>query len=142
MRVDDRLVIEAACASWAAGDLDAVTCAFSRDVAFAVCGPASSASFLRQGRGRQLLQRRLGVLLSEFDVLRFQPLQIVRDEYSLLHCRVRYQYLHRPTGMDIDGTMRHNWRMVGGRATHFEVIHDTARMAAFLDLVRLKSAEA
>ncbi len=47
-----------------------------------------------------------------------------------------YQYVHRATGMDIDGTMRHNCRMIGGRIERVEIIHDTARMAAFLDMVR------
>jgi hypothetical protein len=32
--------------------------------------------------------------------------------------------------------------MVGGRVTHLEVIHDTARMAAFLELARGTAAEA
>jgi len=142
MQIDDRLVIEAMCASWSAGDLDAVVRGYSRDVVFGVCGPASTASFLKEGRGREVLRRRLGGLLSEFDVVRFAPLQIARDEGPWLHCRVHYHYVHRGTGMDIDGTMRHNCRMTGGRVTRYEVIHDTARMAAFLDLVRLKTAEA
>jgi hypothetical protein len=142
MVIDERLVIEAMCAMWAAGDLEGVLSGFSRDVTFGVCGPASASSFLKEGRGRDLLGRRLGDLSAEFDVLRFRPLQIVRDEGAWLHCRVDYQYLHRPTGMDIDGTMRNNCCLIGGRIVRYEVIHDAPRMAAFLDLVRLKTAKA
>lgn len=142
MVIDERLVIEAMCAMWAAGDLEAVLRGFSRDVTFGVCGPGGASSFMKQGRGRDLLRRRLGGLTAEFDVVRFRPLQIVRDDGPWLHCRVDYQYLHRATGMDIDGTMRHNCCMVGGRIVRYEIIHDAPRMAAFLDLVRMKMAEA
>lgn len=142
MQVDDRLVIEALCASWAAGDLGAVLRGFAADVDFAVCGPAGAASFLKSGRGRGLVRSRLGLLLTEIEVVRFTPLQIVRDGDFGFHCRVHYHYGHRRTGMDIDGTMRHNFRMIGGRVTRFEIVHDAARMAAFLDLARAMIAEA
>ncbi len=142
MLIDERLVIEAMCAMWGAGDLEGLVRGFKRDVVFAVCGSASSSSFLKQGRGRELARRRLDALLSEIDVVRFQPSHIARDDGGWLHCGVRYHYVHRATGLDIDGTMRHNCHVIGGRIGRLEIIHDTARMAAFFDLVRRMRAQA
>jgi hypothetical protein len=88
------------------------------------------------------MRRRLGKLLSEFEVVRFQPVQIVRDDAAWLRCGVRYHYVHRATGMDIDGTMRHNCRMRDGRIERLEIVHDMARMSAFFDMVRRMKAEA
>ena len=142
MLIDERLVIEAMCAMWAAGDLDGLVKGYAKDVVFAVCGSASGTSFLRHGRGRHLIRQRLALLQSEFDVERFQPMQITRDDDAWLHFGVKYKYVHRATGMDIDGTMRHNCRMRGGRIERLEIIHDMARMAAFFDMVRRMKAEA
>ena len=142
MVIDERLVIEAMCAMWVAGDLDGLVKAYAKDVVFAVCGSASTNSFLRNGRGRQLMRNRLGMLQSEFDVIRFRPTQITRDDDTWLHFGAQYKYVHRATGMDIDGTMRHNCRMRGGRIERVEIIHDTARMAAFFDMVRRMKAAA
>ncbi len=69
-------------------------------------------------------------------------MQITCDDNAWLYFGVDYKYVHRATGMDIDGTMRHNCCMLGGRIVRVEVIHDTARMAAFLDMVRRLKAEA
>lgn len=142
MVIDERLVIEAMCAMWAAGDLDGLVKGYARDVVFSVFGSASRTSFLKHGRGRHLIRGRLAELQSEFDVARFQPVQITRDDDAWLHFGVKYQYVHRATGMDIDGTMRHNCRMRGGRIERLEIIHDMARMAAFFDMVRRMKAEA
>jgi ketosteroid isomerase-like protein len=142
MFIDERLVIEAMCAMWAAGDLDGLVRSHTRDVVFSVFGSASSNSFLTNGNGRKLMRRRLGKLLSEFEVVRFQPVQIVRDDAAWLRCGVRYHYVHRATGMDIDGTMRHNCRMRDGRIERLEIVHDMARMSAFFDMVRRMTAEA
>jgi ketosteroid isomerase-like protein len=141
MQIDERLLVEAMYASWAAGDLQAVVRCFSPRVQFAVSGRAQAASFLKQGLGRELLARRLQAFLAEFDVVRFEPMQIAGGR-GWVQSRVRYHYLHRATGMDIDGTMRHDCRMPGGSIARFEVIHDAARMGAFLDLVRRMTAEA
>ncbi len=142
MLIDERLVIEAMCAMWAAGDLSGVVRGHTRDVVFSVLGTAGSKSFLKQGSGRELMRQRLGKLLSEFEVVRFQPTQIVRDDAAWLRCGVRYQYVHRATGMDIDGTMRQNCRLRGGRIERLEIVHDMARMSAFFDMVRRMKAEA
>lgn len=142
MRIDDRLVIEAMCASWAAGDLDGLMQGFFKDVRFSVGGLGASSSFMKHGRGRAVLQDRLGLLLSEFEVVRFQPLQIVREEGPWLHARAHYHYVHRRSGLEIDGTMRNNCCMIGGRIVCHQVAHDTARMAAFIELARRSTAEA
>jgi hypothetical protein len=142
MQVDDRLVIEALCASWAAGDLDGLMQGFFKDVQFAVDGLGGSASFLKRGHGKGVLRSRLNLLLSEIEIVRFQPVQVVSEGGSWLHSRVHYHYLHRQSGLDIDGSMRANCCLIGGRIVRFQLVHDTARMAAFMELARRRIAEA
>jgi hypothetical protein len=141
MQVDDRLVIEALCASWAAGDLDGLMQGFINDVRFAVNGLGGAPTFLKSGQGKVVLRHRLGVLLSEVEIVRFQPMQIVREDGPWLHSRMHYHYVHRRSGLEIDGTMRNNCCMLGGHIVRYQVVHDTARMAAFMELARHSSAE-
>jgi ketosteroid isomerase-like protein len=141
MQIDDRLVIEAMCASWAVGDLDGLMQGFIGDVQFSVGGLGGAVSFLRSGQGKAILRGRLGLLLSEIEIVRFQPMQIVREDGAWLHTRVHYHYVHRRSGLDIDGTMRNNCCMRGGRIVRYQVVHDTARMAAFVELARRSIAE-
>ena len=141
MQVDERLVVEALCASWEAGDLDGLMQGFFKDVQFAVDGLGGSASFLKRGHGKSLLRSRLGLLMSEIEIVRFQPVQVVCEDGPWLHSRVHYHYVHRQSGLDIDGTMRANCCMIGGRIVRFQLVHDTARMAAFMELARRSIAE-
>jgi hypothetical protein len=96
---------------------------------------------MKSGQGRIILRNRLSLLLSEFEIARFQPVQIVREEGPWLHTRAHYHYVHRRSGLEIDGTMRNNCCMIGGRIVRYQVVHDTARMAAFIELARRSIAE-
>jgi len=106
---------------------------FAPDVAFAVRAPRHAASFVGRGRGRDVLAHRLRAFLDSYEVLEFRLLHDApRGRY--LQCRIRYHYRHRRTGMRIDGTMRHVWRVVGGRVERFEIVHDAERMGAYFEL--------
>jgi len=128
----NRLIIDAVYTSWEAGDLGSMLSCFSETVAFAA-HPSSETSYVGQGRGKALLHRRLARLLSDIQVVDYETLSvIVRPGW--IDCRVRYHYRHRKTRMEIDGTKRHQWRVVGGKVVRFDIIHDARRFGAFLDL--------
>ena len=134
----NRLIIDAVYTSWEAGDLQSMMHCFSDTVAFAVHPPFST-SYLGQGRGKALLERRLARFLSEVQVVDYQT-SSVAARAGWIDCRVRYHYRHRKSQMEIDGTQRHQWRVVGGKVVHFDVIHDTRRFGAFLDLAARTAA--
>ena len=127
-----RLIVETAYALWEAGDLRSMMKCFSDNVAFAV-HPPSSTSFVGQGRGRPVLQRRLARFLSEHEVVDYQTVGMtVRADW--IDCRIQYHYRHHKTRMEIDGRMRHLWRVVRGKIVRLDIIHDAKRMGAFFDL--------
>ena len=117
---------------WEAGDLHSMMNCFSETVAFAV-HPPTSTSYVGQGRGRALLQRRLARFLSECEVIDYETSSVIL-RVGWIDCRVCYQYRHRKTQMEIDGTQRHQWRVRGGKIVRLDIMHDTRRFGAFLDL--------
>jgi ketosteroid isomerase-like protein len=128
----NRLIIDAVYTFWEAGDLRSMMNCFADNVAFAV-HPPSSTSYVGQGRGKALLQRRLARFLAEVQVLDYETSSVMVRPGSI-DCRVSYHYRDRKTQMEIDGTQRHQWRVVGGKVVRFDIIHDTRRFGAFLDL--------
>jgi hypothetical protein len=128
----NRLIIDSVYTSWEAGDLRSMLNCFSETVAFAVHPPCST-SYVGQGRGKGLLQRRLARFLAEVEVVDYETSSVM-PRCGWIDCRVRYHYRDRKTLMEIDGTQRHQWRMANGRITRLDIIHDTRRFGAFLDL--------
>jgi ketosteroid isomerase-like protein len=134
----NRLIIDAVYTSWEAGDLRSMLSCFSEAVAFAV-HPPSSTSYVGQGRGKALLHRRLARFMSEVQVVDYETSSVILRA-GWFDCRVCYHYRHRKTGMEIDGTQRHQWRVVRGKVVHLDIIHDTRRFGAFLDLAARTAA--
>jgi hypothetical protein len=130
------LLIEAACAAWEAGNLEAVVADFADGVAFRVHAPDNAASFVGGGRGRNELARRLGYYLGNIKVMYYEPLlPLTQFGEDVLRWRANFVYRHRTKSLSIEGTMRHVWRFEGDKVTRLEVFYDALRMRAFFDLV-------
>ena len=134
MRTRDRLVLEALYASWAAKDLDAVLACCSNDIAFRMHLPQEIAPFAGETHGKAAIIPRLQTIIDEFDFLVYRPI-FIRDGGEALHSQVRYHYRHKATGYEIEGTMRHVWRMDGDLIAELDEFHDSARVQAFLELL-------
>jgi len=130
----NKLVIEAAYASWAARDLDAVMASFAEDVTFIIHLPTDVVPYAGEVRGRAELLRRFKLLLNDFDFLSYQPVQIV-DRADSFHSLVRFHYRHVATGLEYEGTMRHTWKVEGDQIVRFEEFHDTERVRSFFRLL-------
>jgi hypothetical protein len=128
----NRLIIDSVYTSWEAGDLGSMLNRFSETVAFAA-HPSSETSYVGQGRGKGLLHRRLARFLSDIEVVDYETSSVI-VRAGWIDCRVCYHYRDRKTQMEIDGTQRHQWRLVGGEVVRFDIIHDGRRFGAFLDL--------
>ncbi len=136
MRARDQLVIEALYASWAAKDLDAVLACFSDDIIFRMHLPKEMAPFAGDSQGKAAIVPRLKMIIDEFDFLSYRP-TFIRDVGEELHAQVRYRYRHKATGYEIEGTMRHIWRMNRDQIAELDEFHDSARVQAFFELLAL-----
>ena len=125
----DANLLREAYAAWAEADLDEVLPYFGDDVVFAV-NMWPELSFVGRGHTKDLLARRLQRLLNRYEVIEFAPWWI-RPRGLWLRAHVGYCYRDRNTGWEIDGTMRHLWRIVDGKIVHFELRYDVPRMDAF-----------
>jgi ketosteroid isomerase-like protein len=134
MLPSDKLLIEAAYASWAARDLEAVMACFAEDVAFIIHLPTEVAPFFGELRGRQELLPRFRMIFDEYDFLSYHPIGIVSQGIAF-HSQVRFHYRHKLTGLEYDGTMRHVWRVKGDQIMRFEEFHDSERVRAFFKLL-------
>jgi ketosteroid isomerase-like protein len=139
MQPSNKLVVEAAYASWAARDLDATLSCFSEDVAFAIHLPPEVAPYFGVQQGRDQFALRLKLILDDFDFLAYKPIQITSHGISF-HSQVRFHYRHKLTGLEYDGTMRHVWRVKGDRIVRWEEFHDIERVRVYFRLLAQASA--
>lgn len=140
MRASIPMVLEAGYASWAARDLAATLAVFAEDVVFAIHLPPDVAPFVGEVRGRDQLAPRLQAILDDFDFIQYLPLQITAEGGSF-HSRVRFHYRHKETGLEYEGTMRHEWRVEGDKIVRFEEFHDAERVRSFFQLLAQAKAQ-
>lgn len=140
MRVDNRILLEAAYAAWAARDLSATLACFAEDVVFVMHLPADVIPFAGEVRGREELGKRLQSIFDEFDFLHYRPMKITSNRNDF-HSQVKFHYRHKLTGLEYDGSLRHVWRMAGHQIVRFEEFHDAERVRAFFSLLAIVAAE-
>ena len=129
----NRLLIEAMYVSWEAGDLPSMMSFFADDVVFAVHPVEATTTIVGHGQGKELFASRLALFLHDYEVVDYSTPYISADGDSV-DCRISYHYRHRKNGMEIDGSMRHVWKIADGKIVRFDVIHDALRMGAFFEL--------
>ncbi|MGE5511530.1 MAG: nuclear transport factor 2 family protein [Bacteroidota bacterium] len=133
MRASDKVLLEAAYASWAVQDLDATLSCFAENVMFAI-HLTEEVPFAGHVRGRDALAKVLQGIIDEFDFLEYKPIQITSQGIAF-HSQVKFHYRHKATGLEYEGTMRHVWRIQGDQITRFEEFHDLTRVRAFFELL-------
>jgi ketosteroid isomerase-like protein len=129
-------LLPAAYAAWIAGDLVRLLKLIANDVVFAVNVPARVDSYVGNGSGKDLFADRLARLLDDYEVTAFAPRWLKPRGVLWQSAHVYYCYKSRATGLECDGTMRHHWRVAGGKIVHLEVLIDAARMDAFRRLTQ------
>ena len=128
-------VLCAAYTAWEDGDLPALMDMIAEDIVFAVNVPRGSKSYVGKGIGKADFEARLRRLLAAWEVLEYRPLWT--KKHGLWHrVLVAYCYKERRTGLMIEGTMRHHWRVVGDEIVQLEIHFDHPRMDAFRRLAQ------
>lgn len=134
MRVNERLIIEATYASWAAQDLSMVGACLHDDAIYLVHLPPGAWFICGAVRGKSAILRSLGEILRDFEVLEYRPLKITGAD-GLWTSRARINYRHRATGLSYEASVRNVWSIDDDRIRRFEAFHDAARLRAFFEMV-------
>ena len=135
MRVNQRLIIEAIYASWAAQDLASVGACLHQDAVYLLHLPAGAWPLSGVVRGRATILTSLSEILQDFEVLAYRPLKITDADDGIWTSRARIHYGHRATGLSYEATISNVWRVDGDKIRSFEVFHDAARLRAFFEMV-------
>jgi ketosteroid isomerase-like protein len=141
MRANERLIIEATYASWAAQDLSLVGACLHDDAIYLVHLPPGAWFMCGAVRGKSAILRSLGEILRDFEVLEYRPLKIT-DADGLWTSRARIHYGHRATRLSYEATVRNLWRIDDDRIRCFEAFHDAPRLRAFFEMVNRMRIEA
>jgi len=121
--------------AWSDGDLPALMDWVADDIVFAVNVPPGVKSRVGKGVGKRDFEAGLRRLLAECEVIDYTPLWT--RQFGLWHrVHVAYCYRERRSGLAIEGTMRHRWRVVGDAVVQLEVHLDSPRMDAFRRLAQ------
>ena len=134
MRTDASTLLEAAYAAWAAGDLDALMACFADDVVFAIRLPPENVPFAGLVRGKADLARQLMIILDDFEIVAYRPIQITVGA-DTFHSQVEFIFRHKATGLAYEGSARHIWRVENNKIVHFEEFHDIERTRAYFKLL-------
>ena len=141
MRANQRLIIEATYASWAAQDLTTVGACLHHDAVYLLHLPPGAWPISGAVRGKATILQSLADILRDFEVVEYRPLKIANVD-GLWTSRARIHYGHRATGLSYEATIRNAWRFEGDRIRSFEVFHDAARLRAFFEMVSWMRIEA
>ena len=134
MRASQRLIIEAVYASWAVQDLEPIRACVHPDAVYRQHLPPGAWPICGVVRGKREIIASLAHFLRDFDVIEYRPLKITCfDDISV--SRVKIHYGHKPTGLSYETTARKIARVEGDKIRSFEVIHDSARLRAFYEMV-------
>jgi ketosteroid isomerase-like protein len=128
-----RLILEDVYASWERGDLPTTLSYFARCVVFVVHASPKAPSLIGVGFGRDRFGQKLALFLEQFKVENFELLGVRADGDGFCSS-VAYKYIHRASGLGIEGRMRHTWLFVGDEIAHFELFTDSPRLHAFYTL--------
>ncbi len=128
-------VLRAAYRAWSIEDVPALLDLLAEDFVFAVNVPLGFKSYVGDGLGKYRFEIGLCELLDEWTVTDYRPLWF--KPCGLWHrVHVAYCYRQRHTGLEIESTMRHHWRVVGDEIKQLEVHFDHPRMDAFRRLAQ------
>lgn len=132
---DDLALVEACYAAWAANDLDAIVQKVSSGAVYQIHAPRDVLPFAGRHEGREQIRTCLETIKRDLDFLAF-AVDWVNGGEGTVRARIIFYYKDPETNSQLDGCMRHVWRIENGKVVHVDEFHDVARLRAFLKMVR------
>ena len=121
--------------AWAKHDLDAVVASMAENCVYTVHVPVDVLSFAGPHHGRQAIRACLTQVLEQFSFLA-HVVDALHVSCNAARAQVVYYYLHTGSGEQIDGRIRHVWRVEKGEVVQLDEYHDVERLRAFVQMVR------
>ena len=135
MQANQRLVVEAAYASWEEEDLSLLACVLHDKAVSHIRLPPGAWPMAGVLRGKAAVLAGLGRVAQNFQVAEYRPTKM-KGEDGIWTCRARVQYAHRTSGLIYQATISNVWTILGDKITTYEVIHDAELLRTFFDLVQ------
>ena len=128
-------VVQACYAAWSERSVDGVLGHLSDDCVYTMHLPVDVLAFAGRHVGKSAIGGCLHAILEEFSFVAYAVDWLTVDGETA-RARVVYYYRHNENGDQLEGFMRHVWRVVDGRVTSLDEYHDVGMMKAFLEMVR------
>ena len=134
MRVTQRLLVEAAYASWDEEDLSLLGSVLHENAVSHIRLPPGTWPMTGVLRGKRAILSGLGSVSQNFEVAEYRPLTM-RGKDGEWTCRARVQYAHRQSGLVYQATITNVWTIIGDKITSYDSIHDAELLRTFFQLV-------
>ena len=133
--LDTLALVEACYDAWAASDIDYIIDKLSPDSVYQIHAPRDVLHFAGRHEGRAAIRACLETIKRDFDFLAF-AVDAINGGSSTARARIVFYYKDPDTNSQLDGCMRHVWRIENGKVVHIDEFHDVARHRAFLTMVK------
>lgn len=133
--LDDVSLVDSCYAAWMAGEIDFIVGRCHPDCVYQIHAPRDVLHFAGRYEGRAAIGHCLEIVKREFDFLAF-GVDALNGGNGTVRARIVFYYKDPETNSQLDGCMRHVWRIEHGKVVHVDEFHDVARLRAFLKMVR------
>jgi ketosteroid isomerase-like protein len=137
--MDSGAVVRSFFAVWGAQDIELTLAHTHEAFVYKVHVKSDALPFGGETRGREAYRDLLFTILTDFDFLTYEP-TIVRIDGNTVRSRVRFKYLHRPSGETLEGTRRLIITVASGLIVRIVGYHDARLVDAFLRLTEHRMA--
>lgn len=122
--------------SWTEGRIDRLLDVLADDCVYTMHVPRELLAFAGRHEGSEAIRTCLHDIIAESDFLLYAVDDWSHGAGEIVRTRVVYYFFHPDTGDQLDGALRHVWRVRDGRVVQLDEYHDVPRLEAFLTMVR------
>ena len=133
MRQDAEAVVEGIYAAWRLQDIDATLAYCSEDMRYTVHQPEGITGLGGVMIGKAAIRCYLTAIAASWEFAHLAPASVT-VQGDVVRGLVRYNSVHRRTGLPLAGTKRHVWQVENGRIIACDEYQDAVRIKAFLEM--------
>jgi ketosteroid isomerase-like protein len=133
--MDTGSVVRACYAAWSASDIAALLTQFHENGRYVLHVPTDILPFGGEHIGQSAVAACMQAMLNTFSFQAF-AVDWVTIDHETARAQVVFYLDHTESGQHFDGRLRHVWQLDGGKVIRLDEYHDTARLGAFLQMVR------
>jgi ketosteroid isomerase-like protein len=131
----DICVVKQCYRAWEAREIERILAVAADDCRYHIHVPQDLLHFAGLHAGKEAVRRCLQMIQQELEFLAF-AVDWIRDGGDSIRARIVYYYRHPGSGEQMEGCLRHVWRLARGNVVSLDEFHDVPRLRAFLELPR------